>query len=122
MNRLQIAVIILAALFLLTLAGGHLVSETLDSMQNMLVQVKALCQQGEYQAAQEQIQKLILTYQEKQTALIFFLRRDHLRELESGFHGLTAYAQAEYTQDLVYETEKLNAQINNIRQLFFGIL
>lgn len=122
MNRLKAAAFILAALFLLTLVGGRLVSNSMDSLDAGLAQVEAQCRHMEYEAAQEQLRRITAAYQKQQTMLAFFIRRDRLSELESALNGLSAYAQPEYQQDLLCETGKLKAQINGIRRLFFGLL
>lgn len=122
MNRLKAAAAILAALFLLTLVSGQLVSESLDSLDAGLAQVEIQCRHMQYETAQEQLRHVITAYQKQQTLLAFFIRRDRLSELESALSGLSAYVQPDYQQDLFCETGKLRAQINGIRRLFFGLL
>lgn len=122
MNRLQAAAGILAALFLLTLLGGRLVSQSLDSMEEGLTQIESKCARQEYKAAREQLHQITADYQKQQSILALFIRRDRLNELESALCSLNAYAQPDYLQDLLCETGKLKAQINGIRRLFFGLL
>lgn len=122
MNRLKAAAAILAALFLLTLASGRLVSKSLDALDAGLEQVETQCRHRQYEGAQAQLRRVITAYQKQQTMLAFFIRRDRLSELESALNGLSAYAQPDYQQDLLCETGKLRAQINGIRRLFFGLL
>lgn len=122
MNRLQAAAAILAALLLVTLIGGRLVSKSLDSLEEGLVQIETQCSRQEYKAAQEQLRQMTADYQRQQAMLALFIRRDRLSELESALCSLSAYAQPDYLQDLLCETSKLKAQINGVRRLFFGLL
>lgn len=122
MNRLRAAILILAILVLLTLAGQRLIANTIDSLEAGLIQVEESCLKGDYLKAQSRIQEITRNYQKDQTVLAFFIRRDKLNDLESTLCGLSAYAHPEYRQDLLCETGKLRAQLNGIRRLFFGLL
>lgn len=122
MRRTQISALILF-FFIAASAAGHItVFDTTNHVQQALSEIRICAEKGDYPLAHKKVQSLISDYEQRQTPLKIFLRRDTAASVLISLRGLAAYTNAESCPDLIAEIDQLNEQLKSTEQLFFSIL
>ena len=121
MQRIRAAFCILLLAGLLA-AGGHFaVHRITDNIEQQLTDIRTLANDGDYEAAETQIDKLLLYYESRQHLLEFFIKRETVTAAAINLHGLSAYANEDSLFDLCSETDKASEQIGAMEHLFFSV-
>ncbi|WP_455500847.1 DUF4363 family protein [Gemmiger sp.] len=113
------AVILLALCLLLTMAGQYVVGTT-DAMQRDVRAAYTLAEQGNYPAARRAYDTAAAKALEASSILNLLVRRNILDQLNQTLAVLPPCAEADSLADLEMETQRACAQIEQVRQSFFG--
>lgn len=121
MRRIRIAWAIVALSALLCVVSHIAVLRITQSVQQQLLQARALAAAEEYESAAQQLRGLLEYYDSRQHFLELFLRRETVAAANVNLHGLPAYAKEETVRDLYSEIDKANEQILAMEHLFSSI-
>lgn len=121
MRRIRIAWAILALSALLCVVSHITVLRITQSVEQQLLQARALAEAQEYESAAQQLQQMLQYYDSRQHFLELFLRRETVAAASVNLHGLPAYAKEETVRDLYSEIDKANEQIQTMEHLFSSV-
>lgn len=121
MRRIRIAWAILALSALLCIISHVAVLRITRSVQDQLLQARALAAAQEYENAVQRLEALLMYYDSRQHFLELFLRRETVAACSVNLHGLPAYANQETVRDLYSEIDKAAEQVQAMEHLFSSV-
>ena len=120
MKRNWYAAAILLVLCLLLVIAGQYVADETDAMQQDLRTAYALAEQGDYPAARRAYDTAATKALDASSILNLLVRRNIIDQLNQTLAVLPPCAEADSLADLEMETQRACAQIEQVRQSFFG--
>lgn len=120
MKRNWYAAAILLALCLLLILSGRYVDRTTENMQQEVRAAYALAVQGNLPAARLAYAHAADKAQDTSKVLNLLVRRNIIDQLNQTLAVLPPCAEADSLADLEMETQRACAQIEQVRQSFFG--
>ena len=122
MKRVGIAWALLLFAIAVAGLGSWTVHDSFHRLDTQLINAEFFCSQQDYNKALEISQQANTDFSHREHLLALFLRRDDLRQLQSGLAALPSYASPEYENDFLFEINQTRAQLANIQHLFFSLL
>lgn len=120
MKRNWYALVILAVLTAFLVGAGRYVEHTTGTLQRQVKQAYACAQLQDYDAAQAAYREAARNASAYSRWLVLLLRRNLVDQMNQTFATLAAYAVPDNMADLEVETARVSAQIEQLRQSFFG--
>lgn len=120
MKRNLYAAVILLILALTLLGCRRYVSETADDLQAQVQQAYAQTLAQQYPKARESYTAAAQSARRASRVLVLLVRRTALERMNETFAVLAEYANPDNQADLAVETARVCAQIEQMKQSFWG--
>lgn len=121
MKRVVICICILCLLAGLTVFSAFRVNAVTNHILELFDTAQKQNSTADYAMLSETLDALDVYYEQNETFLFLFLRRDYVLNPQCSFTVLRAYASPENQHDFEVELRRARAQIVQLRGLFFSI-
>lgn len=121
MNRVRIALALLAGLLALSFFSHRQVLRITDGTLETLYEAREAMRSADYERAAKRAGDAAQQFSHSAHFLEFFIRRESVASASVNLRGIAAYATSENSPDFFNETDKLIEQLAMMQHLYISV-